>query len=67
MNEKINLYYFSSGSIVVTIDAFFQDWNLVVEGYDNGKIVEEAWGDSEYEYSITVKKKILNRFIGLNK
>jgi hypothetical protein len=33
---------------------------LVVEGYDIGKTVEEVWGDSDYEYSITVKKENLN-------
>ena len=33
---------------------------MVVEGYDIGKTVEEAWGDSDYEYSITVKKENLD-------
>lgn len=26
----------------------------VIDGYDIGKLVEEVWGDSDYEYSTTI-------------
>jgi len=48
------LFHFESDFIKVTIEAYFNGESLVVEGYDIGKRVEEAWGDSDYEYSVTV-------------
>jgi hypothetical protein len=53
--EKVTLYSFSSEYIRITIEAWFEDDTLVVEGYDIGKRVQEAWGDSDYEYSVKVK------------
>jgi hypothetical protein len=60
MSEKTSLYYFKNSSITIYVDAYFKEGNLVVEGYDIGKSVEDAWGDSDYEYSITVKKENLD-------
>jgi hypothetical protein len=60
MSKTVSLFYFQNNSITITVDAYFKDDNLVVEGYDIGKTVEEVWGDSDYEYSITVKKENLN-------
>src|SRR5882672_5996535 len=53
--EKVLLFSLQSDHIKVTIEAFFEDnGNLVIEGYDIGKPVEEYWGDSDYEYSTNV-------------
>jgi hypothetical protein len=51
---RVLLYESQTRDIKVTIEAHFEDEKLVVEGYDIGKIVEESWGDSDYEYSTTI-------------
>lgn len=53
--ERILLFSHRNDSIKVTIEAFFdKDGNLVIDGYDIGKTVNEYWGDSDYEYSSRV-------------
>ena len=52
--ERIFLYQSITESIKVTIEAYFDGDNFVVEGYDIGKTVSEYWGDSDYEYQTTV-------------
>lgn len=49
------LYHFKESWIEVTIEAYFDDEKLVIEGYDIGKRVSESWGDSDYEYVTTVE------------
>ena len=51
---KVLLFHLESDNIEVTIKDYFEAEKLVIEGYDIGKIVEEAWGDSDYEYSTTI-------------
>jgi hypothetical protein len=53
--DKVVLYAMQNEGIKVTIEAYFDEWgNLVIEGYDIGKTVEEFLGDSDYEYTTTV-------------
>lgn len=52
--NKISLYQFKSPFISIYIDAYFDDGKLIIEGQDIGKTVEEVWGDSDYEYSVTI-------------
>ena len=52
--DKITLFHFERPDIKVTIEAYFRDEWLMVEGYDIGKRVEEWWGDSDYEYAVGV-------------
>jgi len=53
--ETVLLYAFSSADIKVTIEAYFNEaGGLVVDGYDIGKSVEDYFGDSDYEYTLTV-------------
>lgn len=60
--ERILLYALENKNIKVTIEAYFQDTgNLIVEGYDIGKTVEEYWGDSDYEYSITIPPQEIDK------
>lgn len=51
---KVLLFLLEADNIEVTVKAYFEDEKLVIEGYDIGKIVEDAWGDSDYEYSTTI-------------
>ena len=51
MNRFI-LFQYKNSEISINIEAYFHGDKLVIEGYD--KRVEEAFGDSDYEYSVTV-------------
>lgn len=38
------------------MEVYFTELNqLYFDGYDIGKLVEDAWGDSDYEYTYTVE------------
>lgn len=53
-------------NIKVTVETYFDgNGNLVVEGYDIGKTVKEYWGDSDYEYSVTVPAEELKKLCTL--
>jgi hypothetical protein len=54
--NKITLFQLKSPSINIYIEAYFDDGKLVIEGQDIGKTVKEAWGDSDYEYSVTIPR-----------
>jgi len=56
MKRSVTLFQFKTENIKIHITASFENEDLVVEGYDIGKVVEESWGDSDYEYSVTVRK-----------
>ena len=51
---RVMLFYNETPKIKITVEAFFNGESLTVEGYDIGDSVEEYWGDSDYEYSITI-------------
>ena len=52
--NRFMLFQYKTSEISISIEAYFDGDNLVIEGYDIGKRVEEAFGDSDYEYSVTV-------------
>lgn len=53
--ERVLLFSLRTEHIKVTIEAYFDEsGNLVIEGYDIGKTVEDYWGDSDYEYTTTI-------------
>lgn len=54
MSTAVTLYHFESDDIKIDIEARFEGEALVIDGYDIGKRVKEYWGDSDYEYTITV-------------
>jgi hypothetical protein len=54
--ERVWLFQFKSDEIRVEIEAYFEGENLIIEGYDIGETVKKYWGDSDYEYSTTVRK-----------
>jgi hypothetical protein len=48
------LFFMEREDIRVEIKARFEEEKLVIDGYDIGKSVEEYWGDSDYEYMMTL-------------
>jgi len=54
MRNSITLFHFQDEDIKIDIVARFDGDKLVIDGYDIGKRVEEAWGDSDYEYIMTI-------------
>ncbi|WP_370477217.1 hypothetical protein [Tamlana flava] len=65
--EKITLYEFESPNIKISMKVYFNDKNeLIFDGYDIGKRVNELMYDSDYEYQYNIKyneaKKIANLF-----
>jgi hypothetical protein len=64
--DNVTLFSFSSDWIKITIEAYFDAHdNLVIDGYDIGKRVEEAWGDSDYEYAVTIPSAEMNKLYSL--
>lgn len=59
MKASITLYHFESEDIKVDIEARFEKDTLIIDGYDIGKTVEEIWGDSDYEYIMTIPARSL--------
>ena len=42
---------------------YFNEKNqLFFDGYDTGKYVEEAWGNTDYEYIYSIEPKEVNKF-----
>ena len=62
---SVKLFHLERDDIRVDIEAYFSGEDLVVEGYDIGKTVEEYWGDSDYEYSTTVGKEEVGKIFPL--
>lgn len=53
--DRILLFSLKTDDIKITVEVYFDSTgNLVVEGYDIGKKVEDYWGDSDYEYTSTI-------------
>lgn len=56
------MFEFADEGIHITITARFENEDLIVEGYDIGKTVEAAWGDSDYEYITTIRGRNMKAF-----
>lgn len=52
--DPITLFQLQTEFVKVSIEAYFEDDNLIVDGYDIGKRVEEYWGRDDYEYKLTI-------------
>lgn len=53
--DSVVLYAFRSPEIKISIEACFKEnGDLVIDGFDIGKTVENYFGDSDYEYILTV-------------
>ena len=64
-NMTQTLYRFKDEEISIHVEAYFENGNLVVSGYDIGKKVETYWGDSDYEYDTIVLKGEVNKLYDL--
>jgi len=67
MEHKKRLFTIDREDIKVTIDLGFDGENLKLDGYDIGKMVSDIFGDSDYEYSITVSSENLPKLYEINK
>lgn len=67
MEFNKQLFKLDSKAIRVTINLGFDGEDLKLDGYDIGKTVEEMWGDSDYEYTITVDSGNLDKLYDINK
>ena len=67
MEHKKKLFSIDNENIRVTINLGFDGEDLKLDGYDIGKSVSDMWGDSDYEYSITVSEGELPRLYELNR
>jgi len=65
MTESVTLYHLETEDITIDIVARFEKDKLIIDGYDIGKTVEEFWGDSDYEYIMTVPSSSLPPLYGL--
>ena len=65
MKKAITLYHLERDDIKITIKARFEAEKLIIDGYDIGKTVEEAWGDGDYEYVMTVPGEGVDVLYGL--
>lgn len=66
MKHKKKLFSIDNVNIRVMINLGFDGEELKLDGYDIGKSVSDMWGDSDYEYSITVSEGELPRLYELN-
>jgi len=61
--EKIILFYSKTSDIEISIQIYFNENDqLFFDGYDIGKMVEETWGDADYEYTYTIEPDEINKF-----
>jgi hypothetical protein len=65
LRHRTLLTSFGSERVRSTLAAGFNErGDLVLEGYDIGSFVEEVWGDSDYEYWLTLRRADLPRLAG---
>jgi len=61
--EKVTLFYLENSNIKITMQIYFNEKDqLYFDGYDSGKLVEDAWGSSDYEYAYTIVPDQVNKF-----
>jgi hypothetical protein len=51
---SVTLFQFQSESVKVSIEAYYEENNLIIDGYDIGRSVEEFWHREDYEYKLTI-------------
>jgi hypothetical protein len=65
MRKSVTLFHLEREDIKIHIQASFDGEKLTVDGYDIGKTVEEAWGDSDYEYDMVIPAEGVDALYGL--
>ncbi|MCK9640108.1 MAG: hypothetical protein M0R39_09390 [Prolixibacteraceae bacterium] len=60
---KVTLFYLENSNIKISMQIYFNEKDqLYFEGHDSGRLVEETWGDSEYEYIYTMEPEEVKKF-----
>lgn len=66
--EKVTLYKFKSDRIKVSMEIYFNEKDqLIFDGYDVGKAVEEFHGGYDYEYYYTIEMEAAQKLAHLLK
>jgi hypothetical protein len=65
MSLSVTLFHFESEDIKIDIEARFEGDALIIDGYDIGKRVKEYWGDSDYEYTLTIQPQGVKKIYSL--
>jgi hypothetical protein len=61
--EKVILFYLENSNIKISMQIYFNEKDqLYFDGYDTGKSVEEAWGNSDHEYIYSIEPEEVNKF-----
>ncbi len=61
--EKVTLFFLENSNIKISMQIYFNEKDqLYFDGYDIGKFVEVAWGNSDYEYIYTIEPEEVNKF-----
>lgn len=64
--EKAVLFSLENSHIKILMQIYFNDKEqLYFDGYDCGKIPEQAFGNSTYEYSYAIEPEEVNKFYPL--
>jgi hypothetical protein len=58
---EICLFFMEREDIKVEIKARFEEEKLIIDGYDIGEFVEKCWGDSDYEYMMTLPAESVSK------
>jgi hypothetical protein len=54
--ERIPLFKLENPGIKISMEIYFnEEEQLIFDGYDIGKAVEDCWGDSDFEYTYTIE------------
>ena len=59
--RRVTIYDERSDRGWFILDAYLRDGDLVLEGHDMGRTVEEFWGEDEYEYWYVVRSANVER------
>lgn len=64
--DIVTLYYSNMPGMKISMELYFNDkGKLYFDGYDIGKSVETALGDSDYEYTYTIEPEEILKFYSL--
>ena len=56
MLEKVVLFYSENENVKISMKIYFNEQNqLIFDGYDIGKTVNDVFGDSDYEYDYLIE------------
>ena len=61
--DKVILYKLDRTDIRISMEMYFnKEGQLIFDGCDIGKTVDDCWGDSDYEYTYTIAPVEVEKF-----